>query len=74
MKKPAIFIDAYISNEEKKKWFDYNVTNFIKAGFDVFVISNKMISFDKFENVKYFEYDSKTDYSLINLSIVCVVL
>jgi hypothetical protein len=59
MKKPAIFIDAYISNEEKKKWFDYNVTNFIKAGFDVFVISNKMISFDKFENVKYFEYDSK---------------
>jgi len=58
MKKPAIFIDAFITSEEKKKWFDYNVTNFIKAGYDVFIISNKMISFDKFADVKYFEYDS----------------
>jgi uncharacterized Zn ribbon protein len=23
MKKPAIFIDAFISDKEKKKWFDY---------------------------------------------------
>jgi hypothetical protein len=34
MKKPAIFIDAFISSEEKKKWFDYNLSNFIKEGFD----------------------------------------
>jgi len=58
MKKPAIFIDAFITSEEKKKWFDYNVTNFIKEGYDVFIISNKMSSFDKFDNIKYFEYDS----------------
>jgi hypothetical protein len=58
MKKPAIFIDAFISSEEKKKWFDYNLAKFIKQGHDVFIISNKMPSFDKFENVKYFEYDS----------------
>lgn len=57
MKKPAIFIDAFIGDTEKKKWFDYNVNNFIKEGFDVFIISNKMTNFDKFEDVKYFEYD-----------------
>jgi len=58
MKKPAIFIDAFISDKEKKKWFDYNLSKFIKQGHDVFIISNKMPSFDKFEDVKYFEYDS----------------
>jgi hypothetical protein len=59
MKKPAIFIDAFISSGENKKWFDYNLSNFIKQGHDVFIISNKMPCFDKFENIKYFEYDSK---------------
>lgn len=59
MKKPAIFIDAYITNEEKKKWFDYNLSNYIKHGWDVFIISNKMPSFDKFSDIRYFEYDSK---------------
>ena len=59
MNKPAIFIDAFISDDEKKKWFDYNVSNFIKENFDLFIISNKIPSFDKFENIKYFEYDSK---------------
>ena len=59
MKKPAIFIDAFISSGEKKKWFDYNISNFVKQDHDVFIISNKMPCFDKFEDVKYFEYDSK---------------
>ena len=58
MKKPAIFIDAFISTGENKKWFDYNLSSFIKQDYDVFIISNKMPCFDKFEDVKYFEYDS----------------
>ena len=73
MKKPAIFIDAFISDKEKKKWFDYNLSKFIKQGHDVFIISNKMPSFDKFEDVKYFEYDStnrlltdRSKYTLIS--------
>lgn len=57
MKKPAIFIDAFINNTDKKTIFDYNVSNFIKNNWDVFIISNKMLSFDKFSEVKYFEYD-----------------
>ena len=63
MKKPAIFIDAFISSGEKKKWFDYNISNFVKQDHDVFIISNKMPCFDKFEDVKYFEYDSKNRLS-----------
>ena len=73
MKKPAIFIDAFISDKEKKKWFDYNLSKFIKQGHDVFIISNKMPSFDKFEDIKYFEYDStnrlltdRSKYTLIS--------
>lgn len=58
MIKPAIFIDAYITDEDKKKWFNYNLGNYIKHGWDVFVMSNKMPSFDKFSDIKYFEYDS----------------
>lgn len=59
MKKPAIFIDAFISSPERQDLLDYNVNNFSEAGWDVFVISNKMPSFDAFHNVKYFEYDSR---------------
>jgi hypothetical protein len=59
MKKTAIFIDAFISSNEKKKWFDYNISNFIKSNQDIFIISNKMPCFDKFEYIKYFEYDSR---------------
>ena len=58
MIKPAIFIDAYITDEQKKKWFNYNLSNYIKTDWDVFVMSNKMPSFDKFSDIKYFEYDS----------------
>jgi len=57
MKSPAIFIDAYITTNDQKKWFDYNLSNFIKNDWDIFIISNKMTSFDKFSEVKYFEYD-----------------
>lgn len=57
MKKPAIFIDAFIDSFDKKTTFDYNLSNFIKNNWDIFVISNKMISFDKFSDIKYFEYD-----------------
>lgn len=59
MKKPAIFIDAFISSPERQNLLDYNINNFAEAGWDVFVISNKMPSFDAFHNVKYFEYDSR---------------
>jgi len=58
MKKPAIFIDAFIDSTEKKTIFDYNLSNFIKNDWDVFIISNKMLNFDKFSDIKYFEYDS----------------
>lgn len=59
MKKPAIFIDAFISNDENKKWLDYNLSNYIKNDWDIFIISNKIDSFDKFSQIKYFEYDSR---------------
>lgn len=59
MNKPAIFIDAFITNDESKRHFDYNVANFIKQNYDIFIISNKIPSFDKFSDIKYFEYDSK---------------
>lgn len=58
MKKPAIFIDAFLSDEKRHEIFNYNVSNFIKHGWDVFVISNKIFHFDSFAGVKYFEYDS----------------
>lgn len=59
MKKPAIFIDAFISSPERQSLLDYNITNFAQVGWDVFVISNKMPNFSAFHNVKYFEYDSR---------------
>ena len=58
MIKPAIFIDAFINNNDKKTTFDYNLSNFIKTNWDIFIISNKILSFDKFSDIKYFEYDS----------------
>jgi hypothetical protein len=57
MKKPAIFIDAFLSDESRHEIFKYNVTNFIKNDWDVFIISNKMSHFDSFAGVKYLEYD-----------------
>ena len=57
--KPAIFIDAYINTKEKEEVFVKNINNFIDAGYDLFIISNKLIMFDKFDKVKYFEYDSR---------------
>lgn len=57
--KPAIFIDAYLSTSEREEVFQRNVQNFIDAGYDLFIISNKIHSFDKFDKVKYFEYDSR---------------
>jgi len=57
--KPAIFIDAYLSSNEREQVFHKNVQNFIDNGYDVFIISNKISNFDKFDKVKYFEYDSR---------------
>ena len=57
--KPAIFIDAYLSSSEREQTFHKNVQNFIDHGYDVFIISNKISNFDKFDKVKYFEYDSR---------------
>ncbi len=57
--KPAIFIDAYLNTPEREEIFQRNVQNFIDAGYDLFIISNKIHSFDKFDKVKYFEYDSR---------------
>jgi len=57
--KPLIFIDAYINTPEKEEVFVKNVNNFIDAGYDLFIISNKLVKFDKFDKVKYFEYDSR---------------
>jgi hypothetical protein len=57
--KPAIFIDAYLSSNEREQAFHKNVNNFIDAGYDLFIISNKISNFDKFDKVKYFEYDSR---------------
>jgi len=57
--KPAIFIDAYLNTPEREAMFQRNVQNFIDAGYDLFIISNKIHSFDKFDKVKYFEYDSR---------------
>jgi hypothetical protein len=57
--KPAIFIDAYLSSNDREQVFHKNVQNFIDHGYDVFIISNKISNFDKFDKVKYFEYDSR---------------
>ncbi len=57
--KPAVFIDAYLSSPDREEIFQRNVQNFIDAGYDLFIISNKMRVFDKLDNVKYFEYDSR---------------
>ena len=57
--KPAIFIDAYLSSNDREQVFHKNVQNFIDNGYDVFIISNKISNFDKFDKVKYFEYDSR---------------
>lgn len=57
--KPAIFIDAYLNTPERESLFQRNVQNFIDAGYDLFIISNKIHTFDKFDKVKYFEYDSR---------------
>lgn len=57
--KPAIFIDAYLNSPDREETFHKNVQNFIDHGYDVFIISNKIIKFDKFNKVKYFEYDSR---------------
>lgn len=57
--KPAIFIDAYLNSPEREEVFHKNVQNFIDHGYDVFIISNKITKFDKFDKVKYFEYDSR---------------
>lgn len=57
--KPAIFIDAYLSSNDREQVFHKNVQNFIDHGYDVFIISNKISNFDKFDKIKYFEYDSR---------------
>lgn len=73
MKKPAIFMDAFLTDEGRHEIFNYNVSQFIKHGWDVFVISNKIGHFGSFSGIKYFEYDStnriladKTRYELIS--------
>ncbi len=53
-----LVIDAFLSDESRHEVFNENVVNFIKHGWDVFVISNKINHFDSFSGVKYFEYDS----------------
>lgn len=59
MKKPAIFMDAFLTDDARHEVFNYNVSNFIKHGWDVFIISNKISHFGNFSGVKYFEYDSR---------------
>jgi hypothetical protein len=59
MKKPAIFIDAFITTPERHDILSHNINQFSKYGWDVFVISNHMLNFSAFHNVKYFEYDSR---------------
>lgn len=59
MDKIALFIDAFITDEDRYQAFDENIDNFKKAGFDIFVISNKILRFDSFSKVKYFEYDDQ---------------
>jgi hypothetical protein len=73
MKKPAIFIDAFLSDEKRHELFNYNVVNFIKNDWDVFIISNKIFHFNSFAGVKYFEYDTtnrllgdRSKYNLVN--------
>jgi hypothetical protein len=56
--KPAIFIDAFLTDDTRHHIFNHNVSNFIKHGWDVFIISNKINDFNQFSGVKYFEYDS----------------
>lgn len=77
--KPAIFIDAYINSPEKENIFKQNVNNFIDAGYDLFIISNKLVKFDRFDKVKYFEYDSrnrllKDKYGYKSASDSCVFI
>lgn len=57
MHKIALFIDAFITNETKYNIFTNNVHKFAQANWDIFVISNKIFSFDRFSQIKYFEYD-----------------
>jgi hypothetical protein len=58
MKTPPICIDAYLSGESHHEIFNHNVSNFVRTGWDVFIISNKIHSFNQFHGVKYFEYDA----------------
>jgi hypothetical protein len=57
MYKLALFIDAFITSEEKHNIFTNNIHKFSQYNWDIFVISNKIFSFDEFSQVKYFEYD-----------------
>lgn len=59
MNKVALFIDAFITSDEKFNVFTNNVHKFSQCNWDIFIISNKIFSFDKFSQVKYFEYDSE---------------
>ena len=52
-------MDAFLTDEKRHEIFNYNVSNFIKHGWDVFIISNKIGHFNSFSGVKYFEYDSR---------------
>jgi hypothetical protein len=58
MKIPPICFDAYLSDDSRHEVFNHTVSNFVKAGWEVFIISNKIQSFNQFHGVKYFEYDA----------------
>jgi hypothetical protein len=58
MKKLPICFDAYLSDDSRHEVFNHTVSNFVKAGWEVFIISNKIQSFNQFHGVKYFEYDA----------------
>ena len=73
MIKPAIFIDAYLSDDNRLDLFNQNLRSYKDCGYDIFVISNRISHFEGFSNLKYFEYDSvnrilvdKTKYTLIS--------
>lgn len=59
MIKPAIFIDAYLSDDSRLELFNQNIKAYKDCGYDIYVISNKISHFERFSNLKYFEYDSE---------------
>lgn len=58
MKNPAVYMDVFLTDERRHQLFNNNLNGFIKNGWDVFLVSNKIHHFDAFSSVKYFHYDT----------------